>query len=295
MSIVSDVELAAIAKATPQTTPEKSEVVEQTAEAKETLAEIGDVSEPSKNEVKLDASEKEETDLNKSNRAPGAEKRIKKLSREKNALRSENDNLRARVAALEVQRTPPQKEETPQKQNVSGKPKADDFADHEQFVEALTDWKIEQKEVKRRVDEAKVSQQKQLESYVAKKNEFAEKHDDFDEIVESVNDIPMSITVHQLLLEDGGKPELAYELAKNRDEFKRICSLSPLAAAKALGAFEAKLGVHEKPEPKKLTKAPKPIAPVGTKAKSDVSIYDRDLSQRDFERLREEQIKSQRN
>lgn len=309
MNIISDAEVAANAKtaAAQQTNTENVEVVEQElSEAKETLAEIGDESDTSKSESEKDALEKEESE--KSKRAPGAEKRIKKLSREKNALRSENDNLRARVAALEVHRTAPVNEETSQKQIVQGKPIPPDpneFASQEAYkkasdayLEDLTDWKIEQRDVKKRQDDLRTSQQRNVDSYVARRTEFTKTHDDFDEVTEAVGDIPISLTVQQLLLDEGGKPELAYALAKDREEYKRICSLSPLAAARELGKFEAKvLGTDSSKtiEPKKITKAPKPIAPVGTKAKSDLSIYDQELSQADFERLRAEQIKSKRN
>lgn len=295
MNIISDAEVAQTAKSAAQAA--NTETVEtpeqQLSEAKDTLAEIGDEADASKTESEAEKAEATE----KSNRAPGAEKRIKKLSREKNALKGELEYWRNE--AMKKTHRDAEKPGPTQNQIVQGKPKADEFnGTHEEFVEALTDWKIEQREVKKREEDVRTSQQRQADSYIARKNEFAKAHDDFEEVTEAVSDIQISLTVQQLLLDEGGKPELAYALAKDREEYKRICSLAPLAAARELGKFEAKLvGTDSSKtiEPKKITKAPKPIAPVGTKAKSDLSIYDQELSQSDFERLRAEQIKQKRN
>jgi hypothetical protein len=105
----------------------------------------------------------------------------------------------------------------------------------------------------------------------------------------------MSVAVQELLVQSENGPELMYELAKNREAFERINKLTPLAAARELGKFEAqfkKANSNEKPE-KKITKAPPPIAPVGKRATAvKKDIYDKDLSFADYERIREEQLRA---
>jgi hypothetical protein len=61
--------------------------------------------------------------------------------------------------------------------------------------------------------------------------------------------------------------ELAYHLAKNTDESRRIAALPPLAAARELGRLEAKLTSGPTAKPRISTNAPEPIRPIaGDKA-----------------------------
>jgi hypothetical protein len=61
-----------------------------------------------------------------------------------------------------------------------------------------------------------------------------------------------------------------YELAKNRKEYERINSLNALAMAREIGKIEAKLSrsktTEAQEEIKKITKAPAPLKPVGSKS-----------------------------
>ena len=114
-----------------------------------------------------------------------------------------------------------------------------------------------------------------------------------------VDDIPLSPVLRDIFLSSENGPELAYELAKNRDEFKRVCALPPLAAAREMGKLESRL------EPKspsaalastKTTKAPKPLDPVGTSGKGSAkkSLSDPGLSQKEYEELRAPQRAARR-
>ncbi len=186
--------------------------------------------------------------------------------------------------------------------DTAGKPDPDTFETHAEYVEALTDWKLEQrdqaKQETERKTQLKTEQQKAMEAHTTRVKSFAEKNDDFEEVIESVDDVQVSPTIRELIITSDNGPELMYELAKNRAEFERINKLSPLAAARELGKIESRLASSktddsESEEPKKLTKAPKPIEPVGKSGKGAVakSINDPNLSQAEYERLRREQIK----
>lgn len=185
-----------------------------------------------------------------------------------------------------------------------GKPTPDKFDTHAEYVEALTDWKTDQKlkEHDQKLEKSKVEseQAKVINSYAERVKAFAAKTADFDEVLEEVNDIPLSMAVREIILTSENGPELAYELAKNREEYARMCKLSPLAAAREIGRLESKLAIKssddKSPELKKITKAPKPLEPVnaGGKGSATKSIFDPNISQADYERLRMEQIKKRR-
>jgi hypothetical protein len=182
-----------------------------------------------------------------------------------------------------------------------GKPKPENFETHAEYVEALTDWKTEQKlrerdqrAAKERFDEA---QSKIVTSYSERAKAFSTKTPDFQEVIEEVNHIPLSPTLQDIILNSENGPELAYELAKNPGEFERISKLPPTVCAREVGRFEVKLNSSKRSgTEKKITQAPTPIAPVGTGGKGSVakSIYDQGLSQTEYEALRREQLKKRR-
>lgn len=182
-----------------------------------------------------------------------------------------------------------------------GKPKADKFKTHEDYVEALTDWKIEQREKsneqKKNEAQVKTEFQKKGETFQARISEFKKTNDDFDDLMADTNvDVP--VYVQEIFLTSEIGPALMYELAKNPKELARISKLSPIPAALEMGKLEAKLsGTSTKAESKetKITKAPEPIKTVGAKGGSlKKSIDDPNLSQREFEKLRNEQLKAKR-
>jgi hypothetical protein len=182
---------------------------------------------------------------------------------------------------------------------AQGKPNPENFETHAEYVEALTDWKLEQRE-KARIEQDQKSKLKSehertMKAHAERVTAFAEKTEDFHEAIAELDDIPMSPSVAELLVSSENGPELMYELAKNKAEFERINRLYPLAAARELGKIEAKIAKaskESKPEIKKQTNAPKPIEPVGTaKGNGKKSIFDADLSQAEYERLRREQNK----
>lgn len=194
-----------------------------------------------------------------------------------------------------------------QSTEASTKPKAPkpvDFETHEEFLEAqdayvdkLTDWKLEQQEAKKakaaKETEVKSQYEKQREAFAQKTNEYRKSIPDFDDVVSEVDDIPPSPAVHDAILTSENGPQLVYELAKNRAEYERINALSPIAAARELGKFEARFIKDSSQKTVKTTKAPAPISPVGkgTGSVGKKSIYDPNLSQKEYEKLREESMR----
>lgn len=185
------------------------------------------------------------------------------------------------------------------KVEAAGKPKSDSFKTHEEYVEALTDWKLEQREKaneqKAREAQVKTEFQKNADTFKSRIEEFKKNADDFDELM---NDVTVAVPpyVQEIFLTSENGPALMYELAKNPKELERISRLSPIPAAIEIGKLEAKLAkTSEKAESKetKTTKAPEPVKPVGAKGGSaKKSIDDPNLSQKEFEKLRAEQLKA---
>lgn len=251
---------------------------------------------------KEDETEKEKP---KKARSGGWQKRIDKKTREAAEARREAEYWKAQAlkGAAGDQKPKSQESDAPKTEAKDGRPKADDYDSHDAYVEALADWKVEQRLKAEKAEEQKTQLQKEfeskLQSFREKAKSFAESHDDYEDVLESVDHIPVSPAVHDSIMSVG--PEMAYELAKlGEEEFARINSLPPIAAAREIGKIEAKLAAKaseatKKPEPKKITQAPKPLEPVG-KGTATVrkSIDDPDIPFEDYVRLRREQERRKR-
>lgn len=276
---------------------EKEEAPAAAADESDEQSETAEASEASEEEQEEEGKEEEEEKPKKP--LKGFKKRINKLNERLAAKEQEAEYWRRQ--ALEGKGAQETKPDLNKEAKTEGKPKADDFDSHDEYVEALADWKTEQKlkehDARQRETQAKTEHQSQVETYQQGIQVLMEKHEDFEEALESVDDIRVSPAVQQLLLDSKNGPDLTYHLAKNREEFERINKLSPLAAARELGKFEAGLS---KPEPKqearKQTKAPDPIKPLSGsgKSQSEKTIYDDGLSQAEFEALEKKRLAKKR-
>lgn len=268
--------LAAIGNASAKESKEKPVAASEQSEKAETADDSGasenELAEAKASDLDSEEEEHENEEGSKDEDKPkkplkGFKKRIDKLS--KRLSQTESDVQYWKQEALKNQKQPEAKPEPKAEVIAEGKPKAGDFDTHEEYVEKLAEWKSDQRwkenENKQREAQFKTEQQKLVSSYQAKMKALKDEHKDADDIIESVSDILVPPVVQQILLESENGHQLSYELAKNRDEFERICKLSPIAAARELGKFEAGLKPSKASEQIKTTKAPAPISPVGSK------------------------------
>lgn len=273
--------------------PEETEEEEESDDAE---AE-GEESDDSEQEAKTDAK-----DAEKPKKKGGFQRRIDKLSARSAAAEQRALAAEAELARLRSGEPSKAKQvEQPKATDEAGKPKADDFETYAEYTEALTDWKLEQRERARTEAEAKTQfereQQAVLKAHAERVKSFTEKTTDFMEQLENVDDIPFSAAFQKEIVTSENGPELMYALAQDRAEYERLQKLGPTALARELGKFEAKLALSKsseakKPEPKKITQAPKPPTPVGkSPGKVEKSISDPDLSFSDYERLRRAQMR----
>lgn len=184
---------------------------------------------------------------------------IAKKEREKAERKSQRE-IQALRAEFEALKAPPVKE-VPQ-----GKPTLDQFESYDDFTEALTDWKIEQREASREQkakEEANNKQRSDIQkSFADKADKFRAETPDYDDVISDIADVELSEATAMSVLESDLAAQLTYYFGKNPDELERINNLSPFATAREIGKLEAKLSS----EPKKQIKqsdAPDPIKPLG--------------------------------
>ena len=112
-------------------------------------------------------------------------------------------------------------------------------------------------------------------------------------MIEELAHIKPTPATEEYIVSSEHGPALLYELAKDPKEAERINSLPPVQAARALALIEARISQasgEKTTTETKTTKAPKPLTPVGSKGSSvKKTIYDKGLSQKEFEALRAEQ------
>jgi hypothetical protein len=261
----------------------KAKVEEKSApEAKEPEAKQVEASEAPKDDIEAspkieedDVDETEETeefrDAEKPKKKGGFQKRIDKLTKSKTLAEQERDYWKEQALKSSNQKSADSDRnivEAKADAAKDAKPDPERFNSQQEYIEALTDWKIEQKakaaEMAQKVEAAKAQQEKTVSGFRERVKEFQKTATDLPEVLEAVDHIPLSPALQEIFIESERGHELMYTLAKNPAEYERIAKLPPLAAAKEMGKLEAKLASKSSDaEPEaKTTKAPPPIKPV---------------------------------
>jgi hypothetical protein len=166
-----------------------------------------------------------------------------------------------REARLAQYKEPPKAAEPPAA--PQGKPKLDDFPSYDDYQEALTEWKVDQR-LQAKQDEARKHQQTTAQhryqqdlraKFMESSDKARERYDDFDDVVGSPS-LRVTEQVAMLVGETDDPGEVSYFLAKNPDEVKRLNGLSPARVAIELGRIETRIST----KPVNVTKAPPPPA-----------------------------------
>lgn len=268
------------------------------AESEETQAESAAASEAG--EETQEHEQPEETDGSEGDKKPeekpakkgGFQKRIDKLTRELAETRRQLEaNASAKPAAAEAK---PAEQAPAQAADdfAKPKPKLEDFPSLEDYTEAVSDWKLDQREHSKAQAAAKERAEKEAkeltESWQTRKADAQARHEDFDEVLEAVSDVKIPPALQRAILESEHGPEIAYTLAQDRKELARIAALSPLAAAREVGKLEAQLIAESAPKPKtKTSAAPAPIKPVGSTKSTATSKDPGEMSYREYRAWRD--------
>lgn len=236
------------------------------------------------------AVETEKTDIEKSKEGAlkGVQKRIDELTAKNKLAESEAEFWKNQVSLpKEVVQVAEQPAATP-------KPILENFHDYDAYVEALTDWKIEQKEQVNR--QAYTQQQRQermtqtVKSFEIKVVQTVDALPDFEEVARdpAMRRIFSAMPhITDAIMESERGPEIAYYLGKNRQKAIELAQMHPMKAAIELGKIEARLLT---PDTKKVSQAPEPINTIG----GGTNITEKDLadaSYEEFVKKRREAIK----
>ena len=190
---------------------------------------------------------------------------------------------------------PVREEPVPVKANDTGKPDKAKFATHDDYIEAVAEWKADQKfkaiQEEQRQNSVKAEAQRKQNEHFQRLEAFKEANEDFDDVWGSLK-VQMSLAMGETIKESELGPELMYALAKDQKECARIAKLSPLAAARELGKLEVKVSKSSGTEspgtvkPQTIVKdaTVNPVRPRGASNKK--SIYDPDISVDDFIQIR---------
>jgi hypothetical protein len=198
------------------------------------------------------------------------QKRIDKLTREKYEMEAQAKFYAEQLRKVEEAKAQQPKQEEPQKSSDAA-PKVDDYDSYEAYIEALTEYKTEQRfaqQAERMSQEqqrqkAEAAQRQQAQTVQQRITEGRAKYDDFDEIALS-GSVPITQEMATAIGESELGADIAYYLGNHPDEAVKIATMSPTAQFRALGRLETKLEA----QPVNKSHAPPPIKPVSKGAKA---------------------------
>lgn len=214
-----------------------------------------------------DAPEGDQQDRDEKGRFKGVQPRIDELTRKRHE--AEREAAYWRGVATQGKAQPSAAQQQPA---APEKPTPDKFTTYDDYVEALAEWKADQKIDQRLTErEAKAAKQQQAQALATnwEQRQAAARAamPDYDAVVGG-SDAPIAPHVAEAIQDSEHGPALAYHLAKNPDVLDRLNNLSPRAADRELGRLEERLS--SKPANQsaagaedasaRTTQAPKPAA-----------------------------------
>jgi len=290
------------------TTDDKSEV-ENTKESETLEADESASADDSDEQESNEEDSQGNQDEKKKPKSNGFKKRIDKLNKQRTeeALQrrlaeQERDHWKAEALKAKPQSEIQGKNAANKTDLIDGKPKSENYDTHEEYVDAITDFKFEQKakqaELKLRQDTLKSEQQAQAESFQEKLQLVKSKHDDFEDVIEAASDINYSYGIQDAIMSSDVAPHLMYELTKDRTLLERISKMSDTNAIKEIGKIEARLekSLSEEPSKKettqtKTTKAPPPLKPIGSSGSVSVKTL-QTADYDEYKKIRQEQLRN---
>ncbi|HKE24978.1 MAG TPA: hypothetical protein VKB88_21600 [Bryobacteraceae bacterium] len=242
------------------------------------------------------AEEEEEPEPGKPGRGGSRQRKIDRLTRD-------NEWLKAQLAAVnqaKLTHAPPEAE-PPKPAEPPGKPKLHDFPTLEAYQEALTDWKLDQREAQKKAEaiqaEARTAEEKLQTEWSSKTEAARGNHPDYDEVVQATPYPvgPGVMPARQALLEDEAGAEILYHLATHPDELQRIAQMQPVSAIREIGklsAMFAQTSTAGNPKPK-VSGAPKPPPPLSRPSPGSTKrdIHDEHFARTDFSGWEKERVR----
>jgi hypothetical protein len=216
-------------------------------------------------EDKVEASDKNQA-AQPGKKKGGFQKKIDKMTKT-------NKQLEADLAALKAEKeawtagvkAAQQKVDQPPVQKTEGKPVKEKFKTQDEYIEALADWKFDQRqkesETKSQQTRMQTEREKMISDHNSRTQEFKKSVEDFDDALSEVDHIPFPPAMADIILNNDQGPAIMYAMAKDPENYERISKLPPLAMAREIGKIEAKLDAPSTvtTSSKKTTNAPAPV------------------------------------
>jgi hypothetical protein len=188
----------------------------------------------------------------------GIQERINELTRQRHDKERDLEAAQQETAYWKSQAI--QKPQEATAQAPTGRPTSENFDSYEDYLEALSDFKVDQR---LSAQSAEREQQEFRQQFTAKQKVFNERAEklDVDDFVEVVYDPDAlySEDMVRIAMDSEQGPELLYYLGKNPAELSRISAMTPGQAGRELGRLEASLSL---PPAKTKSSAPNPINPI---------------------------------
>ena len=146
----------------------------------------------------------------------------------------------------------------------AARPKMEDFEEEDKYLDALIDWKSDQK-IDARMAERDQTQTKKagednrrrqaVEAATELDRQFQvgrDAHEDYDEVLEAADDIDWSNRHAYAMLMTGVAGEIAYHLGKNPEEAEKLAKITnPAKISMAMGRIQSQLEAEEAANPTK--------------------------------------------
>lgn len=183
----------------------------------------------------------------------GVQRRIDRAVRQRYEAEARAKVAEERLQALERDRYVPQQQQNRQSQDNS-EPTIDKFENFDEYVAAKASW-IAQKQIHevltaREQAQLERQQAQERDKFVSTWTERIAKATaeipDFEDVI-AASDVPMSENMRAAIMDSDVGTLVAYHLAKNPEEARKIASMTPLGQIRALGRIEAKLEAGQTP------------------------------------------------
>ena len=176
---------------------------------------------------------------------------------------AERDFLRQQ---LQVQQQP--------KPSAKGEPQPTDFKTYEEYVNAVIEYRLEQRLSAREQEGQTQRQQREAQQQAAQMRERilegSDEFEDFEEVA-LADHVPISTAMAAAISESDVPAKLAYYLGSHLEEARRIYALKPTQQVREIAKIEQTLTAAPKPKP-----APEPIKPNSGTASVDKPIEEQD-------------------
>lgn len=204
---------------------------------------------------------------------PRFQERISELVRQREEARRDAQYFRQ-----EAERLRGQGQDKPQPKQPEGKPDPNKYETLEQYLDALSDWKVDQRLKKEREEFTKQSEaQRQYQAvqvFGSREAEASSKYEDYEEVTRNPS-LQITEAMGHAIMESEIGPDVWYYLGNNPKEAARIANLSPVSQIREIGKIEDKLS--SSPVKPKVPSAPNPISPVNSgKSVSSAKPSDQD-------------------